>query len=288
MKTTMIRLFALSLLFALAGCDDAAIGNAPADYAQADILLPHVEFTLESRVMQETRRMNIYLPPGYAESKTSRYPILYMPDGGSREDFPHLTHTVDSAIRDGLIRPIIVVGIENTRRRRDMTGPTDVAGDKKIAPVVGGSASFRAFISEELMPEVQRRVRGNGETAIIGESLAGLFIVESFFLQPAMFDFYIAIDPSLWWNNNELATKSAQRLRAGSGEDTTLYLTTASERNNSNIEFITPLVASLRQYAPENVRWFYEPMPSESHATIYRAAKLPILKLLYAPQDASK
>lgn len=73
----------------------------------------------------------------------------------------------------GEMRAMVVVGIENTERRQDMTRPTMNEEDKKIAPRVGESAKFRAFIRDELMPEIDRRVRGNGETAIVGESLAG-------------------------------------------------------------------------------------------------------------------
>ena len=83
------------------------------------------------------------LPGGNGDS----YPVLYMLDGGLDEDFPHVARDVDTAIRAGEMRPMIVVGIENTERRRDMTGPTTVASDRAIAPHVGGSVAFRAFIA---------------------------------------------------------------------------------------------------------------------------------------------
>ncbi|MBK7769478.1 MAG: hypothetical protein IPI48_02800 [bacterium] len=64
--------------------------------------------------------------------------------------------------------------------------------------MVGGSAAFRTFIRDELMPEIGKRYRGNGRTAIVGESAAGLFILETFFIEPTLFDTYIALSPSLW------------------------------------------------------------------------------------------
>jgi predicted alpha/beta superfamily hydrolase len=172
-----------------------AAGNAMA----AEPVPPHQSFTLESTTLKETRRINVYMPPGYDAAGSKRYPVLYMPDGGVQEDFPHIATTVDTAIRAGELRPLILAGIENTERRRDMTGPTEVAEDRKIAPRVGGSAAFRGFIRDELMPQVRRRYRVTDETAIIGESLAGLFIVETFFAQPKLFGTYIALSPSLWW-----------------------------------------------------------------------------------------
>ena len=102
-------------------------------------------------------------------------------------------HTVDSLIALGAIRPVIVVGVPNTRRRRrDITGPTRIASDSAIAPRVGGSAAFRRFLSDELIPAVRARYRTTGERTIVGESLAGLFIVEAFLAEPAMFDHYVA------------------------------------------------------------------------------------------------
>ncbi len=122
-----------------------AVGGASAAQTAAqEPVLPHETFTLRSAAVGEVRRINVWTPPGYAAGRT-RYPVLYMPDGGVEEDFPHVVATVDSAVRAGQMRPVIVVGIENTERRRDMTGPTEVASDRAIAPRVGGSAAFRAL-----------------------------------------------------------------------------------------------------------------------------------------------
>lgn len=90
-----------------------------------------------------------------------------------------------------------------------MTGPTDVAEDRKIAPRVGASQAFRAFIRSELMPAIARRYPITGETAIVGESIAGLFVVETLLVEPDLSDTYIAIDPSLWWNKGQLVARAA-------------------------------------------------------------------------------
>ncbi|HVR95887.1 MAG TPA: alpha/beta hydrolase-fold protein, partial [Thermoanaerobaculia bacterium] len=130
-------------------------------------------FTIDSTALGETRRINVYLPPGYADSPAARLPVLYMPDGGMAEDFLHIAGLVQISVTNGTMRPFLLVGIENTQRRRDMTGPTENEEDKKIAPRVGGSEAFRRFLREELMPQVKARYRTTQETAIVGESLAG-------------------------------------------------------------------------------------------------------------------
>ena len=161
-------------------------------------------FTIDSTILGETRHINVYLPPGYAESRDVRVPVLYMLDGGMAEDFLHIAGLVQVSVSNHTMRPFLLVGVENTQRRRDLTGPTKNEEDKKIAQVVGKSAAFRHFIREELMPQVKERYRTTNETAIVGESLAGLFVVETFLLDPELFYTYVAVDPSLWWNNQEL------------------------------------------------------------------------------------
>lgn len=247
-----------------------------------DPVLPHRTFTIDSRVLGEPRLVNIYTPPGYDGAPDARYPVLYMPDGGVDEDFPHVTSDVDTAIRAGEMQPVIVVGIVNIERRRDMTGPTEVAKDRTIAPRVGGSAAFRAFIRDELMPEVGRRVRGNGQTAIVGESLAGLFVVETFFLEPGLFDVSIALSPSLWWNGGALVRGAAERLRAEPRLKGTLYVATAGDDGLDDDEGRT-LADALRGAAPKGVTWFYEPRPDLRHSTIYRAASPEVFRRLFPP-----
>ena len=251
----------------------------------ADTPLPaHESFTLDSARLKEVRRINVYTPPVYGANKGARYPVLYMPDGGVAEDFPHVAADVDAAIRAGEMQPMIVVGIENTERRRDMTGPTEVDSDRKIAVRVGGSAAFRAFIADELMPDVRRRYRTNGKTAIVGESLAGLFVLETLFAQPKLFDTYIALSPSLWWNGQALVRDAAAPLKAWPrGLNKTLYFATSGDDDIDDAG--QKLQAVLRSNAPAQLTWFYEPRPDLQHSDIYVRASPMIFRKLFAPAN---
>src|SRR5687768_7261525 len=209
----------------------ASVVIAPTVLAQKAAPLTIGEtFTLRSATLKETRRINVYLPSAYSETATTRFPVLYMPDGGIAEDFLHVAGLVQVLTGNGTMRPHILVGIENTERRRDMTGPTEVPEDRKIAPRVGGSAAFRKFIAGELMPLINARYRTTGETAVMGESLAGLFVVETFFVEPELFDTYIAFDPSLWWNGSALVKSAPDRLRARGNRPKRLFLASSSEK----------------------------------------------------------
>ncbi|WP_211194523.1 alpha/beta hydrolase [Pyxidicoccus fallax] len=242
-------------------------------------------YTLESRVLKETRRINVYLPPGYAEGQ-ARLPVLYLLDGGLQEDFHHITGIAQLASLNHAMGEVIVVGIEGTDRKRDFTHPSSDPEDRKVLPTSGGSAAFREFLTRELKPWVEARYRTSG-SAIIGESLAGLFIVETFLLQPELFERYIAVSPSLWWDQQSLAKQSVAKLKAHPAGPRSLFLTIANEGSTMQ-EGVDALVAALKAHAPSGLRWHYEPMPEEQHSTIYHPAAFKAVRLLFpvAPAEA--
>lgn len=242
-------------------------------------------FTIDSKILGETRRINVYPPPGYDASGTARVPVLYMPDGGLAEDFLHVAGLVQVSVGNGTMRPFLLVGIENTQRRRDLTGPTSNEEDKKIAPRVGGSEAFRRFLRDELMPQVRGRYRTTEEAAIVGESLAGLFIVETFLLEPGLFDTYIAIDPSLWWNDQKLVNAAAGRLHSRPDLEKSLYFVSSEEKENA--EIMQRFAEILSKNAPSRTQWHYEKMPEEKHSTIFHPAALRAFRTVFAVRTAA-
>ena len=274
-----LRIVLATVALAWAG-GQGAYAQATGATAAATPLAIGQTFTLESKALGETRRINVYLPPAYTDSATLQLPVLYMPDGRIGEDFLHVAGLVQVLTSNGTMRPFILVGIENTQRRRDLTGPTSSAEDKKIAPKVGGSAAYRQFIREELMPQVRQRYRTTAETAIVGESLAGLFVVETLLLEPELFNTYLAFDPSLWWNNGQLAAKAGSLLRAAGRPPVTVYLATSSQ---GDLKATRQLVEIGGLEAAHARAWHYEPMPEETHATIYHSAALKAFRAVFKP-----
>ena len=222
-----------------------------------------------ARVLGEARRVNVHTPAAYATARRARFPVLYMPDGGLDEDFPHVVATVDSLVALGRIRRVIVVGVPNTARPRDLTGPTRVARDSAIAPRVGGSAAFRGFLRDDLVPTIDARYRSTGERGIVGESLAGLFVVETLLTEPALFTHYVALDPSLWWDRGALADSAAARLRRLDVRGRTLYVAGSKDDVDDRT---ARRAAALRTARPGGLAWTYVPRPDQTHATIFRAA----------------
>lgn len=235
-----------------------------------DSIPKHESFTIYSKQVAESRTINIWLPLEYQMSSDS-LPVLYMLDGGIKEDFPHIANTLAALIKAKKIQPIILVGIENTQRRKDLTGHTNVKKDKKIAPVVGGSEQFRAFVCEELFVAINNRYRTTARKGIIGESLAGLFVTETFLLNPNMFDFYIAFDPSLWWNDKYLVKNANEYLEQF--PTTTKVFWVASSGAKDIFKTVGKFAGILKIKNIKNLIWHHAPEPKEKHHTIFRATK---------------
>ena len=134
---------------------------------------------------------------------------------------------------------------------------------------MGGSQAYRTFIRTELMPEVARRYRTTSESAIVGESLAGLFVVETLALEPDLFDTYIAIDRSLWWNDGMLQKRliadpprsvGRKRLFIGVSRDG------APGLDHATLEAAFGGIGNLELH--------YREWPAETHATVYHPAAL--------------
>ena len=115
----------------------------------------------------------------------------------------------------GGIRPLIVVGIESKDRKAELTSPSSDPGEQRDFPTHGSSDRFRQFMVDELKPLIEARYRTGGTDALMGESLAGLFVIDTLLQRPGEFDSYIAISPSLWWNRGRLAKDAPLLLKTG-------------------------------------------------------------------------
>ena len=275
---------ALHLTAALLLSSPFHLAHATPAASAATPLVIGESFSIDSQALQEQRHINVYQARAWDTPPDAPLPVLYMPDGGVAEDFLHVAGLLQVSVANGTMRPFMLVGMQNTQRRRDLTGPTQSAEDHKIAPVVGGSPAYRAFIRDELMPEVKRRYRTTGETAIVGESLAGLFVVETYLLEPQLFDHYLAFDPSLWWNHGALPRQAATLLAKGKPGKRSLYLASSSEAGIA-VE-VQRLSQVLEKQAPPGLQWHLEKMPEETHGTIYHPAALKAFRAVFKPVTA--
>lgn len=242
-------------------CKDQPLYNDP--------IPEHDSIKINSTFVNEERVVNIWTPPNY-ESSNDSFPVLYMPDGGIKEDFPHIANTLSKLIQENKIPAYILVGIENTERRRDLTGPTKIEYDLKYIPNPGGADNFRSFIKNELFPLINQSYKTQKKKALIGESLAGLFTVETFLLDNEMFDYYIAMDPSLWFNEQYLV-KNFESLSQSSYDFSKKLWFAASDAvdiSNHTKTLNKKLLSTDQELISK-----YTDLPNEKHSTIFRASK---------------
>jgi len=280
-----MRLFVLSLLLSAVSAAPLMAAEPTAQTAAASPLVIGETFTIQSKALGETRRINVYRPQPWGLDPKTPLPVLYMPDGGIGEDFLHVAGLVQVLTGNGSMRPFLLVGIENTERRRDMTGPSSDPEDRKIAPRIGGSAAYRTFLRDELMPQVRQRYPTTDERALIGESLAGLFVVETLLQEPTLFNSYIALDASLWWNHGALLSGAGKQVPSVARSGARLFLASSGQ---PELAASSARLAALLQQASPATLVKYQPLPEETHATIYHPAALQGLRTLFpAPPPAS-
>ena len=259
--------FALAASFGTLARAQTATPAEPTPITVGDALI------VRSAVLNEDRRIMVHLPAGY-EGSQQRYPVLYLLD--PEDHFLHVSGVVDFLASRGRIPPIIVVGVANTQRNRDLTPSAAVTTYREEMPALGttlsmdvegsgGAEGFRAFLKSELLPWVDREYRTADFQILAGHSLGGLFAIDAFAGDPEVFDAYIAASPSLWWDEEALVRRLGQRLPDFSTPHW-LYLSTGSEEGGPMLGGLEHLAAVLEISAPTSLRWSAGVLGGATHA----------------------
>ncbi len=236
----------------------------------------------ESVALGEARSVNVWVPPGGSEDERAPYRVLYLIDGGTAQDWFHIAGLAQLGALSWTFEPMIVVGIETDDRQNELTPYPARERYVDEFPTAGEADAFRAFITDEVAPYIARTYPVSGKRAVIGESLAGLFIVDTFLKAPDTFDDYIAISPSLWWDNKALSAQAGQALADGDYDGKRLYLTIGDEGGSMQAA-MEQLVLALKAAAPDGLSWRYvDRSASETHSTIYHGAALDAFRTFYA------
>lgn len=251
---------------------------------------------IQSKVLGEERTLNIYLPEGYNKNDTTRYAVTYLLDGSADEDFIHIVglYQFNSFEWINRVPKTIIVGIATVDRRRDFTYPTTIEKDKKKYPTTGHSDKFIAFIEKELQPFIENRFKVNASKTIIGESLGGLLATEILLKKPALFNKYIIVSPSIWWDNGSLLSLQSPVLLEGYTHKTDVYVGVGKEGLTSTemprvMEVDANLLADkIKATKSKAVSVYFDYLPEENHATIMHQAVNNALKQLYPVSISNK
>lgn len=229
--------------------------------------------TIASKVLNENRTLNIYLPNGFDKNKN--YSVIYLPDGSANEDFLHIVGLVQFFHMQLNMPDFIVVGIANVDRKRDFTFPTTNQADKKQYPTTGSSEKFISFLENELQPYVEANFKTTGTKYLIGQSLGGLLATEILIKKPNLFTHYFIISPSLWWDDESLLKLAEANFPKNDYSKTYVYVSVGSE--GKVMENDAKSLADLLSKA--KMKTDFLPLPKENHATIlhesvYQAFKI--------------
>ncbi len=243
---------------------------------------------LQSKVLNEKRTLNVYLPEGYNSKDSIKYPVIYLLDGSADEDFIHIVGLVqyNSFEWINIVPKSIVIGIATVDRRRDFTFPTSIEADKKTFPTAGQSNKFISFIETELQPFIETKYKTTQSKTIIGQSLGGLLVTEILLKKPTLFTKYIIISPSLWWDNGSLLNQNTELLNETFKQQTEIYIGVGKEGlTPTEIPRVMEVDANLladkmKATKSKSVKVLFDYLPQEDHSTIMHQAVLNAFKQL--------
>jgi predicted alpha/beta superfamily hydrolase len=243
---------------------------------------------IQSKELSEKRILNIYLPEGYNKNDTTKYPVVYLLDGSADEDFIHVVglYQFNNFSWINRVPKSIIVGIATVDRRRDFTFPTTIEADKKRYPTTGHSEQFINFIEKELQPYIEKNYKSTSSKTIIGQSLGGLLAAEILLKRPTLFNQYIIVSPSIWWDNGSILNLSSPILKDDFKQSTKVYIGVGKEGlvpgdNPHVMEVDANLLADkISSGKSKNVTLYFDYLPGEDHATIMHQAVFNALRYL--------
>ncbi|HEX6083005.1 MAG TPA: alpha/beta hydrolase-fold protein [Thermoanaerobaculia bacterium] len=244
----------------------------------ASVAAQPVPVQLESRVMSETRTILVRTPASYAGS-TRAYPVLYMTDGDRQ--IGHTAAVVDFLSREGRMPEVIIVGISNTDRTRDLT-PTklETFGGNFATPTSGGGERFLDFISTEVIPYVEKNYRTQPYRVFAGHSFGGLFAMHAFFTRPGLFNGVIAVSPTLTWDNRYVYRRAQEWVKKTPERPVTLVMSVGNEGAELDREFdaLKSLLQKSRSLDFEAIRY-----PDEDHGSVVLPTHYAGLRKVFEP-----
>ena len=223
--------------------------------------------TIKSAVLGEDRIVLVRTPAGYESNKVS-YPVLYMTDGDGH--MGHTASTIEFLTQNGRISDLIVVGVTNTDRTRDLTPvkstDKDPGGNLRF-PTSGGADNFLKFFETELIPEIEKQYRVQPYRIFAGHSLGGLFAIHAMITKPRLFNSYVAVSPSLQWENGEALKRAEDFLKNQKEFKATLFVSIGNEPGPIGESF-DKFKDALSKSNIKGFEWQAERMADEDHGSV--------------------
>src|SRR5215218_6959013 len=246
MKTLIFAALVLSLVSAAVGQDGPMVAS-----------VVHRQLTIKSAVLGEERTILVRVPVSYERTK-GKFPVVYMLDAHAPQN-SMMAGIMEQQAWGGVIPEMILVGIQNTDRDRDLT-PTPEAGRG------GGGEKFLRFIETQVIPLVEKNYRTQPFRIFAGHSLGGLFVVYTLVTRPDLFNAYIAASPVLGWNNNFVIKRAEAAFKQESDSRITLFAALGNEPDY--LPAFNTFSDLLKKAKPKNIDFEFQQLKDENHGSV--------------------
>ena len=230
--------------------------------------------TIYSKILNEERTYQIYLPQSYEWATDRSYPVLFVLDGES--NFIHTVGSSSFLSAQGEIPELIVVAITSTVRIRDFT-QTDWSSHWIGG---GGAKNFKSFLSKELIPNIEKEYRTNSYRILSGHSASGQFVLYTLTSEPTLFNAYFAVSPSLDWDNNLPQRSLEESFVKSDSLRSFLYVARSDDAGQALADYMK-LVETLELKSPKGFRWVSKAFPDETHSSIPLLATIDAVRQLF-------
>lgn len=250
--------------------------------ASADPIVIGETVEITSAILGETRTARVHVPDP-ADHGEGPHPVLVVLDG--RPNFQVAVGITSMLVRADLVPPMVVVGVDNTERFRDLTSPWEGYD----GPEPGGADAFIRFLDEELLPAVGERVRLAGHRTLVGHSLGGILVNRLLATRPGLFQGLVSVSPSAWWRDQGLddELRDAWASDVVPPRDTALFVSLANEdpeRTSGTRAGFDELRETLAT-APSPIRVTTRDYPDRNHISTYALALQDGLGHVFADWD---
>lgn len=265
-------------------------------YAQStdSLVVIGQRYTIDSKILHEKRNYAVYLPNSYKNNPDKKYIVAYVLDGERSKylEVAGISQSMHSAFNLKLQIPeLIIVAIENTDRTRDFT-PTNSLNylDKEDITAFkssGKANDFMNFIEKELMPEINKSYRTASQNMIIGHSMGGLFALHCLLENPKLFNYYLLIDPSWFWDHNYIGKRGKEILKKRTDLKARIFIGLANNfhEDKRHYQWGEEFYNLLKENKSPDLKVGFKYFEDEKHLTITIPATYYGLRYIFKPYE---
>lgn len=213
--------------------------------------------SLKSEGLSEERKILVSLPYDY-DTGSERYPVVYITDPLLFYQFGYASGVIKSLSFIERIPQLILVGVHSEDRELDLT--TEFSGRG------GNAGKFIEFFREELQPFIEQKYRTQPYKTLIGHSAGGFFSLHTLLQAPDTFDAYVALDPSIWWDDGRLIDDLKEAQASGRRFDNTLFTSNIAFASDDR-QYYREFTEALSMETPPGLTFRHKSFPDETHAS---------------------